>query len=349
MIIDLDQFIRREQPFWDELEEMLVRFDDMPGEPREMSELRRFHYLFQRASADLSKLRTFSGQQEVARFLEARVAKAYVELHGQRERGTKLGFWKWLVKDWPRTFRAHAGAFWMAILVTLIGSAFGAYVVTSDRDLLSYVMPGMFSHLMEDPSERVATEEAMWETGADHLSGHKSMFAGQLMLNNIKVAVFALALGIAFGVPTVIVLFYNGVILGMVVADYIRAGETEFLLGWLLPHGVPELTAIFIGGQAGLVLARAMIGWGSDEGLKARLRAIRGDLVILICGGALMLVWAGFVEAFFSQYHYPVISYSTKIMVGLVELVILIVFFGLVGRERRDGGEEGEAESGVGR
>ncbi|MDG2123484.1 MAG: stage II sporulation protein M, partial [Verrucomicrobiales bacterium] len=304
--------------------------------------------LFQRASADLSMLRTVSGQQDVGRYLEALVAKAYVELHGQRERGKKPGFWKWFSKDWPRVFRAHAGAFWMAILITAIGSAFGAYVINSERDLLNHVMPGMFSHLMEDPSERVATEEKMWETGTDHLSGQKSMFAGQLMLNNIKVAVFALALGIAFGVPTVIVLFYNGVILGMVVFDYVRAGETEFLLGWLLPHGVPELTAIFIGGQAGLVLARAMIGWGSDEAMRARLRAVRGDLVVLISGGALMLVWAGFVEAFFSQYHYPVISYSTKISVGVVELVTLVVFFGFCGRESAEERDERALDEGGG-
>ena len=57
-------------------------------------------------------------------------------------------------------------------------------------------------------------------------------------------------------------LFYNGVILGAVTVDYIRAGETKFLLGWLMPHGVIEIPAILIAGQAGLLLAFALIGRG---------------------------------------------------------------------------------------
>ena len=52
-------------------------------------------------------------------------------------------------------------------------------------------------------------------------------------------------------------LFYNGVILGAVAVDYVRAGETKFLLGWLMPHGVIEIPAILIAGQAGFMLALA--------------------------------------------------------------------------------------------
>jgi uncharacterized membrane protein SpoIIM required for sporulation len=159
------------------------------------------------------------------------------------------------------------------------------------------------------------------------------------MLNNIKVAVLAMAVGALFGVLTFAILFYNGVLLGAIVYDYVRAGEAEFLLGWLLPHGVPELTAIFIGGQAGLVLAGAVVGWGREAGLRARLAAVRGDVVSLVGGFALMLVWAGLVEAFFSQYHYPVVSYSTKIAFGLVELGLLVAFYGFCGRGT--GGREG--------
>ena len=53
-----------------------------------------------------------------------------------------------------------------------------------------------------------------------------------------------MALGMSYGVGTFTLLFYNGVILGGVFQDYIAAGETKFLLGWLLPHGVIEIPAI---------------------------------------------------------------------------------------------------------
>ena len=125
---------------------------------------------------------------------------------------------------------------------------------------------------------------------------------------------------------TLIMLFYNGVILGAVALDYVLAGETPFLLGWLLPHGAIEIPAIILAGQSGLVLAGALIGWGESISLKARLRKISDDLVTLIMGVAVMLIWAGIVEAFFSQYHEPLIPYEAKIGFGVLELILLILF-----------------------
>ena len=71
------------------------------------------------------------------------------------------------------------------------------------------------------------------------------------MTHNTQVSIFTLALGMTWGVGTIIMLFYNGVILGAVAVDYIHAGQTKFLLGWLMPHGVVEIPAILIAGQAG--------------------------------------------------------------------------------------------------
>jgi uncharacterized membrane protein SpoIIM required for sporulation len=108
-----------------------------------------------------------------------------------------------------------------------------------------------------------------------------------------------------------------------------------------MPHGVVEIPAILIAGQAGLVLALALIGWGKRTPLRTRLREITGDLTTLIFGVALMLVWAGFIEAFLSQYHEPVIPYNVKIAFGGVELVLLYVFLSKSGRS---GEAEGEAK-----
>jgi len=120
--------------------------------------------------------------------------------------------------------------------------------------------------------------------------------------------------------------------LGAVALDYVLAGETTFLLGWLLPHGAVEIPAIILAGQAGLVLAGALIGWGKPTSLKIRLRNIVGDLATLIFGIAVMLTWAGIIEAFFSQYHEPVIPYAVKIGFGVFELMLLVLFFARAGK-----------------
>ena len=111
------------------------------------------------------------------------------------------------------------------------------------------------------------------------------------------------------------------------------AGRAIFLLGWLLPHGVIEIPAILVGGQTGLVIAHALIGWGSR--VSAR-RTSAGDLARRGDARrrtALMLVWAGIVEAFLSQYHEPVIPYGMKITFGLVEAALLTLFLTRAGRE----------------
>ncbi len=104
------------------------------------------------------------------------------------------------------------------------------------------------------PAERVAREQ---ERQGRHLAGHKREFSAQLMTHNTQVALLTMALGMTFGFGTLVLLFYNGVILGAVVFDYIHGGQAIFLMGWLLPHGVIEIPAILVGGQTGFVIAHA--------------------------------------------------------------------------------------------
>jgi hypothetical protein len=75
------------------------------------------------------------------------------------------------------------------------------------------------------------------------------------------------------------------------------------------------------------------------------MRAIAPDLVTLIFGVALMLIWAGFIEAFLSQYHQPVIPYWAKIAFGTVELLLLILFLAKSGRGSQEGMENAHIQS----
>ena len=97
-------------------------------------------------------------------------------------------------------------------------------------------------------------------------------------------------------------------------------------MGWLLPHGAVEIPAILLGGQAGFLLASALIGWGSRKTRRQRLREVAPDLTTIIFGAGVLLVWAGIVESFLSQYHQPVIPYALKIAFGATELVALTLF-----------------------
>lgn len=330
MIIDLQKFIKEERVYWSELESVLDRLEKRPELKLSLSRLERFHYLYQRTSGDLAKIKTFASEPNTLAFLESLVARAFGEIHETREKPHRLAPLHWFFSTFPQTFRRHVRAFWICLVAMLVGSVFGGFVLLADPASKDLLLP--FAHLHGDPSERVAQEE---NAKQDRLSGAKSSFSSHLMTHNTKVAIFTLALGLTWGIGTLIMLFYNGVILGAVAVDYVMAGESTFLLGWLLPHGAIEIPAIILAGQTGLVLAGALIGWGKPVTLKMRLRKISADLVTLILGIGLMLIWAGIVEAFFSQYHEPVLPYGVKIGFGVIELILLVLFLARSGRKNR--------------
>ena len=329
MIIDLPKFVAAERPNWSELEALLVRLEADPSLRFSLEQLRRFHYLYERASSDLGKIMTFSSEPELRKYLENLVARAYGEIHETREKHHRFAPLLWFFHTWPQTFRRHYRAFWLSVGITIVGIIFGGFAMAFDPEAKATIMPEMFSSHLGNPAERVAREE---HGGNKHLSGAKGTFSAHLMRNNISVSIKALALGMTYGIGTIIVLFYNGVILGLICVDYVSAGYTKFLMGWLMPHGVIEIPAILIAGQAGLILAKALVGWGERTTFASRLRLVAPDLVTLIGGVALMLVWAGFIEAYLSQDHEPAIPYVAKIAFGFIELILLILFLTLCGR-----------------
>ena len=328
MIIDLQKFIAAEQPFWNELEKVIARQEQDPYRRMSFDEIRRLHYLYQRASADLAKIDTYSAERSMRLYLESLVGRAYSFIYGARQETVRFRPWQWFWRTFPVAFRRHWRAFALSLAVMLAGGVFGSAAIIIDPEAKAVLMP--FEHLQMDPAERVAKEES----GANEkrLGEGKTTFSAFLMTHNTRVSIFVLALGMTWGIGTVLLLFTNGVMLGAVVADYLRAGQSAFLVGWLLPHGAVEIPSILVAGQAGLLLAGALIGGGAAKPMGERLRAVVPDVVTLISGVALMLVWAGLVEAFFSQYHEPTIPYAAKIAFGILELILLTLFLRYSGR-----------------
>ncbi|MBU1195548.1 MAG: stage II sporulation protein M [Proteobacteria bacterium] len=335
MILDLNKFITQGRVIWSELEDILVRIEQDPDLKLDMEQLERFHYLYQRTCADLARLADFSARQEIRTYLESLVARSFSLIHKPLRSPENFKIFTWFFSGFPSTFRKHMTAFWISAAILMAGTLFGASAIALDSQAKPALMP--FSHLMQDPAQRVAKEEAAQK---DKIAGKKSSFASYLISNNTRVAFFALSLGITWGVGTVLVVFSNGVYLGATIADYILAGQTRFLLGWLLPHGSIELPAIILAAQAGFILAGALIGPVRNKtrqralSLKYRLRNISSDLFTLMGGVCLMLIWAGFIEAFLSQYHEPAISYTTKILFGTTQLMVLFIFLFFSGRTK---------------
>lgn len=327
MIVDLAKFVAAERPAWERLGGMLDALARDPWRKLPLPEAREFEALYQRAAADLARLSTYAAEPQARHYLESLVSRAHAEIHGARARSGRWQVATWFRRTLPQTFRRQIRAFWLACALVMAGVVFGGAAIAFDPGAKAVIMP--FPHLQVSPSERVAREKA---DAGQQLEGSKAQFSGMLMTHNTRVTLTAMAFGMSWGIGTLVLMFYNGVILGAVAMDYVLGGETVFLLGWLLPHGAVEIPAMLIGGQAGFVLAGALLGRGERLALGARLRAAAPDVVTLCCAAGVMLIWAGVVEAFLSQYHEPVLPYAVKIAFGTAELLALCWYLGRSGR-----------------
>src|SRR6059036_2078671 len=169
MIINLQRFIASERPVWNELNTILARFEAEPNLRMNVAEIERFHDLYERAAAGLAKLTTFSSEPETRRYLEHLVARAYGEIHETREKRRRFFPLQWFFQTLPQTFRRHVRAFWLSLAITLAGCAFGGFAIALDPESKPVLMP--FSHLLEDPTKRVAEEE---QATQDRLAGGKA-------------------------------------------------------------------------------------------------------------------------------------------------------------------------------
>src|SRR6185503_6368708 len=116
---------------------------------------------------------------------------------------------------------------------------------------------------------------------------------------NLSVVAAALATRMLAGLGTVYMMFFNGLLIGVVGTACHRAGMSLSLWSFVAPHGVLELPAIFIAGGAGLMLAKGLL----FPGMLPRRDSIAesGGLAIrLFLGVVPMLVVAGLIEGFVS-------------------------------------------------
>jgi uncharacterized membrane protein SpoIIM required for sporulation len=168
-----------------------------------------------------------------------------------------------------------------------------------DPEAAHYLVPA--EHAKLDPNER-AKEEAAGEVAGVQ---EQAAFTSFLFTHNISVAFLAFGLGITVGVGTAVLLFSNGLMLGALAYTYAAKGLAGWFWAWILPHGIPEITAICLAGGAGFQLAR---GLALPRGL-SRSTSLRREALFVL---------AGFIEGTISQIHPPKLSVELKIGFALV-------------------------------
>ena len=338
MILDLERFQAQAGPRWRDLESLLAALESRPDRLLNLAEAEQLQELYAKVAADLNRVTHGALAPDLRQYLERLVARAYAELYyapPMRSEIWQPRRWLRILTAFPETFRRQSRYFALAMLVTLLGCTLGGLAVRYDPASVDVLLPADY---LRDPGQRVHEEE---QGQGRHLDSAQSeaAFSALLIKHNIQVALLAAALGVTFGIGTALLLFENGVLLGAVAVHYTRRGFGLFMTAWLLPHGVFEIPSILIAGQAGFYLARLLLHRREDRNVRQSMR----EWLVLVAGLAMMLVWAGIMEAFFSQHHAPVLPYGFKVAVAAAELLLLTIYLLLIGR--RESGAEARSNA----
>lgn len=327
MILELQRFQAQAQPRWNQLESLLSLLESRPDRRLKPAEAELLQDLYAQTAVDLNRITHGALAPDLRQYLERLVARAYAELYFARPTRSEL----WQPRRWlriftafPETFRRQFRYFALAVLITILGGAFGGLAVHYDPASVDILLRADY---LRNPGRRVHQEE---NGKSRHLNSAQTeaAFSAQLITHNIQVALLAAALGVTFGIGTALLLFENGLLLGAVAVRYTQQGFGVFVTAWLLPHGAFEIPSILIAGQAGFYLARLLLRRREDRDIRQSIR----EWLVLIVGLSMMLVWAGLMEAFFSQHHAPVFPYEFKVAVGAAELVLLAFYLLLIGQ-----------------
>lgn len=335
MILDLQRFVAQQRPRWSRLESLLDHLDSRPDRRMKPAEADQLQDLYAQTAADLNRVTHGALAPELRQYLERLLARAYAEVYyapPARSEIWRPRAWLRIFTAFPEAFRRQSRYFAMAVLITLLGCALGGIAVRYDPAAVNVLLPADY---LRNPAQRVRQEES----GKNRHSASvetEARFSGQLITHNIQVSLLAAALGVTFGIGTALLLFENGVLLGAVAVRYSQQGFRLFVTAWLLPHGALEIPSVLIAGQAGFYLARLLLRRRDDRDMRRDMR----EWLLLIGGLSMMLVWAGLMEAFFSQHHAPELPYEFKVAVGAAELLVLVLYLALVGKRagRPDGG-----------
>ncbi len=323
------EFRREREATWAELESMIAAADAKGLRSLGADRLARLPHLYRATLSSLSVARSISLDRALVEYLESLVGRAYFVVYGTRQhvRTQLADFFAWRI---PATIRKAKWHILVAVVISLAGFV-AAYSLTS-RDSDYY-----YSFMGEGAQGRTpASTTAELRDGIYHQEGVSSFlttFAASLFDHNSRVAILAFALGFIAGLPTLLLLFYNGLTIGAFVALYTSRGLGVDIWGWLLPHGVTELTAIMLAGAGGLMLGQALVFSGAQPRLDA-LRERGRPAAILVIAAVMMLFCAGMIEGIFRQ---TVTDLHVRYAVAAVTAIFWIWYFGVCGRSRGRG------------
>ncbi|MGW7521723.1 stage II sporulation protein M [Streptomyces sp. NPDC054796] len=321
--MDLEVFVSAHRAEWDRLEELLHRRRRLTG-----AEADELVTLYQRTATHLSQVQSSAPDPALTGRLTALVARARSAVTGPR-----TASWR------------DAGRFFAAGFPAAVYRSRHWWVPTT---LLSVVITALIAWWIGTHPEVQASIGApdelreMTRPGGQYESYYSShpasSFAAQVWTNNAQATAICLAFGAFLGIPVLWVLFQNLLNLGIGIGLMESAGRLDTFLGLLLPHGLLELTAVFVAAGTGLRLGWTVI----DPGPRSRRTALAEEgraAIGMAIGLAAVLFVSGVIEGFVTPSGLPTWA---RVTIGVIAELAFLAYVYVLGGRAAKAGETGD-------
>lgn len=314
---------------WIAFDTLLGRLETRGAKALSSDELLQLPILYRATLSSLSIARATMLDKALLDHLEGLAMRGYFLIYGVRE--TRLSrLRRFFLYDWPAAVRAvWKETLIIALIITLGALTSWSLVAHNPEWYYNFVPDEMAGG--RDPR---ATVEFLRSTlghgkagGEDQGALH--VFATFLFTHNSRVSIMSFALGFAFGVPTMMLEYYQGIGLGAMLAVFSAKGLGVDFGGWLFIHGTTELFAAALSGAAGLRIGSAVVFPGARSRLQAAAEAGRTAGKVMV-GVILMLLAAGLLEGFGRQLITDTVM---RYAIGSLMLAFWLAYFYIPRRE----------------
>ncbi len=288
--------------------------------------------LFVEITDDLSYSRTFYNKRSVRVYLNYLSQLVFLKVNKNKK--VKISkFLRFFTFGLPIEFARS----WKPMLLSLL-VFFGALMVgiLSTANDIEYATEIFGSRYIELTNENIKNGDPM---AIYHQNGNSAWSSFRLTQHNTRIAAFTYTSGVFCGIPPIIIMIKNGIMLGAFHYYLYFKGVLSDAIWIVWIHGVLEISAIIIAGGAGILLGGGLLFPGTYTRLQSlRISAKRSFKIALSC--LFILIISGFMEGSITRYTkmpmalkysivlgslaficfyfivYPVFLYKTKIRTG---------------------------------
>ena len=319
--MDVDAFVLAHRDTWDRLEDLIRRRRRLTG-----AEADELVDLYQRVSTHLSMVRSSAGDSALVGRLSTLVARARAAVTGAHAPLRREFVRFWTVSFPVVAYRARY--WWLGTTAAFLAVAILIAVwVSHNPDVQAAIgTPAEIAQIVDHDFESYYS---------DHPAG---LFALQVWTNNAWLAVICVAFSVLLGLPIPYVLFLNAANLGVMAGLMAGAGKTSFMLGLLIPHGLLELSAVFLAAAVGMRLGWSVIAPGDRP--RVQVLAEQGRAVVAVAAGlVVMLFISGLLEALVTPSPLPT---AMRIAIGVAAEALFIGYIWHFGRRAERAGDSGD-------